>query len=160
MSKNDQKSLVSLLLFGSLFIFVGAFVFLMAVDVISVPDEDINSPRWVLAAVGMVFALAGAMVMVNGVKSGFGDSPLYKWIYNGMVLIFLIIFAAPFHWVAFGSGERTFTSSTGVGGVSVSQSGGDDIGGRLAFACGAVLMDLFILFMIYRLLQGKNISEE
>jgi hypothetical protein len=126
-----QRSFVSLLLFGGLFMCVGAFVFLMAIDVIHIPEEDINAPRWVLAAVGMTFALAGAMVSIKGIKNRFGNHPLFKWIYNALLLVFMLFFAAPFHWVAFGPGERTFESSTNVGSVTVSQGGGGEESGRV-----------------------------
>ena len=157
MDNSTQKAFVSLLIFGSIFIIVGAFIFLMAIDVIKVPDDDFNAPRWVIAAVGVTFSLAGAMVMLNGLKSGFGDHVLFKWAYNGMLLVFMVLFAAPFHWVAFGSGERSFSSSTSLGAVSVTQSGGET-GGRLAFGIGAILMDLFILFILFRIIQGKDLS--
>jgi len=134
----------------------------MSIDVIHVSDEDFNAPRWAVAAVGMAFALAGAMVTLNGLKSGFGDHILFKWTYNAMLLMFMILFAAPFHWVAFGSGERSFRSSTslGVGAVSITQSGGGETSGRLVFGFGAVLMDIFILFILYRIIQGKNLSKD
>lgn len=152
-----MKSFLSLLIFGSIFICVGAFIFLMSLDIIHVPDEDINAPRWVLTAVGLTFALAGVMVMLNGLKSGFGDHPIFKWAYNFVLLLFMIFFAAPFNWVAFGPGEREFSSSTSVGAVSVTQSG-SEFGGRLAFGLGAILMDILIVYLIYRVIQGKDLS--
>ena len=115
MSNRTKQSFISSLLFGSLFILVGAFIFLISIDVIQVPDEDFNAPRWAVAAVGMAFALAGAMAALNGLKSGYGDHLIFKWAYNAMLLMFMILFAVPFHWVAFGSGERSFSSSTSVG---------------------------------------------
>ena len=96
--------------------------------------------------------------MLNGLKSGFGDHILFKWAYNLMLLVFMVLFAAPFHWIAFGPGERSFSRSTGFGAVSVTQSGGDDNGGRLAFGLGAILMDLLILFILYRTIRGKDLS--
>ena len=159
MSNSPQQSFRSLLLLGSLFVAIGALIFLMAVDVIHVPDEDIYAPRWVLAAVGVAFALAGVMVTLNGLKSGFGDHPVFKWAYNALLVLFMIIFVIPFHWVAFGPGDRSFNSSTSVGAVSVSQGGGGELGGRLAFGLGAILVDLLILYMIYRVIQGKDLSK-
>ena len=159
MSNSTQNSFISLLLFGSVFIFVGAFIFLIAIDVFHMPDEGFNAPRWVIAAAGAAFALAGALVILNGLKSGFGDDILFKWAYNFTFLAFMVLFAAPFNWVAFGSGERSFSSSTSVGAVSVTQSGGGEIGGRFAFSLGAILIDLLFLFMIYRIFQGKDLSK-
>jgi len=157
MSNSPQYSIKSLLFFGSLFIVIGALIFLMAVDVFPIPDEDINAPRWVLATVGVSFALAGVMVALNGLKSRFSDHPIYKWAYNILLLMFMVIFVAPFHWVAFGPGMRTFNSSTSVGSISISQGGSGDISGRLAFGLGAILVDILILYIIFRIIQGKDL---
>ena len=159
MSNSIRRSYISLLLFGSIFICVGAFIFLMAVDVIRIPDDDFNAPRWVVAMAGMAFAAAGALVMINGLKSGFGDHILFKWAYNFTLLAFMLLFAAPFNWVAFGGGERSFSSSTSVGAVSATQSGGNETGGRLVFGLGAILIDLLVLFLFYRIIQGKDLSK-
>ena len=159
MSNLSKQSFISLLIFGSIFILVGAFIFLISIDVIHVPDEGFNAPRWAVASVGMAFALAGAMAALNGLKSGFGDHIIFKWTYNAMLLMFVILFAVPFHWVAFGSGERSFSSSTSIGIVSVIRSGSDEYGGRLVFGIGAILMDVFIFYILFRIIQGKNLSK-
>jgi len=160
MSNFQQRSFISLIFFGSIFICVGAIIFLISINVISVPEEDINAPRWVIAAVGLAFALAGGIVMVNGLKSGFGDHILFKWIYNGMLLLFILLFAIPFNWVAFGSGERSFSSSTSIGIGPISQSSTGETSGRLVFGFGAILIDIFVLFIIFRIVQGKNLSKD
>ena len=159
MSGFTQKSFFSLFVFGSIFICAGAFIFLMSIDVIHVPDEDFNAPRWVVAVVGMVFALAGTMVMLNNLKSGFGHHVLFKWVYNFTLLIFMVLFAAPSHWIAFGSGDRSFNRSTSIGAVSVVSNDGKDVGGRLAFGIGAIIMDLIIVYILYRIVQGRDLSE-
>jgi hypothetical protein len=153
------KSFLSMVAFGSIFICVGAVIFLVALDIISVPEEDIHAPRWVLAAVGMVFALAGVMAMVQGLKASMGGHPFIKWAYNGLLLVFMILFAAPFHWIAFAPGEREFSTTTSIPFVSVTTSGGD-LGGRLAFGCGAVLMDLILIVIVIQILKGKDLSQQ
>ncbi len=162
MSRSTQQSFISLLIFGSIFIIVGAFIFLMSIDVIHVPDEDFNAPRWVVAAVGLAFALVGVIVTLNGLRSGFGDHIIFKWTYNAMTLMFMFLFAVPFHWVAFGSGERSFSSSTslGIGAVSLNQSGSGETSGRLAFGFGAILMDIFIFVIFYRFIKGENLTKD
>ena len=119
--------------------------------------EDFNAPRWVV--VGMAFVLAGALVMINGLASGFGDHILFKWAYNFTLLAFMVLFVAPFNSVAFGQGERSFNSSTSVKAVSVAQSGGNGIGDRLAFGLGAILVDILIFLLPYRLIQGRDLSK-
>ena len=148
-----------MLIFGSIFIIAGAVIFLMSIDIFHVPDENFNVPRWVVAIVGMVFSLAGALAILNGLKSGFGYLPLYKWVYNGLLLVFMVLFAIPAHWVAFGSGERSFESTKSFGAVSASQGGGGESSGRLVFGIGAILMDVIILYILYGIFQGKNLSK-
>ena len=52
MSNSTQRSFISMFLFGSIFICLGALIFLVAIDVIHLPDEDFNAPRWVITAAG------------------------------------------------------------------------------------------------------------
>ncbi|MFC1997517.1 hypothetical protein ACFLXI_07940 [Chloroflexota bacterium] len=165
MTNSSEHSFILLLVFGSLFICMGASIFLISVDVIHMPEENFNAPRWVVAAVGAAFSLAGVMVTLNGLKDGLGDYSIFKWIYNTIFLMFMILFAAPFNWVAFGPGVRSFSNSTSsnsitVGFVSVIQKSGSEIGGRLAFGLGAVLMNIFIVYILIRIIQGKNISND
>jgi hypothetical protein len=155
-----SKSFISTLIFGSIFIFVGALIFLTAVDVIDAPDENFNAPRWIVAVIGLAFAVAGAMVIVKSLESGYGDHPLFKSISTLMVLAFLVFFAAPFNWVAFGPGERSFSRSTSFGPLTVSQNANGDLGGRMVFGIAAILMDIFVIYVIYRLLRGKGISNQ
>ena len=148
-----------MLIFGSIFIIAGAVIFLMSIDIYHVSDENFNVPRWVVAIMGMVFSLAGALAVLNGLKSSFGDQPLYKWVYNGLLLMFMVLFAIPAYWVAFGSGERSFENSTSFGVVSASQGGGGESSGHLVFGIGAILMDVIILYILYGIFQGKNLSK-
>lgn len=154
---SQLKSFLSNVVFGGIFVGVGALIFLVAMDVINVPPEDIHAPRWVLAVIGIVFSLAGAMVMIQGLKTMMGDHPIFKWIYNGMVVIFMILFALPFHWVAFAPGEIEFSTSTSIPFVSISTSG-SDLSGRLAFGCGAVLIDLLLINIVISILRGKDLN--
>ena len=78
--------------------------------------------------------------------------------YNLMLLVFMVLFVAPFHWIAFGPGERSFSSSTSMGGVNLTQRGGET-SGRLAFGLGAILMDIFSVFILYRIVRGKDLSK-
>ncbi len=153
------KSFLFMVAFGSIFVCVGALIFLFSVDILPVSDDTFNAPRWVVAAVGVVFALAGMMVMIQGLKATLGSHPLIKWVYNGMIFMFMVLFAIPFHWVAFAPGEREFSTTTSIPFFSVTTSGGD-LGGRLAFGCGAVLMDLMLIVIVIQILKGKDLSQQ
>ena len=63
--------------------------------------------------------------------------------------------AAVFDWVAFGPGERHFTSSVGVGGGRVTWTGGELVG-RAFFGVFAVLMDIAAIGLWLRLVRGSR----
>ena len=103
--------------------------------------------------------VAGTLPMLQGLKDLAGENtPLLRIVNNLVGLMFVVLLAVPFHWVAFGPGERAFSSSIGLGVVSASSSGGET-GGRLAFGIAAILMDLFILLILYRIIRGKDLSQ-
>jgi hypothetical protein len=117
-------SVLFLLVFSGIFISIGIVILLVSTKMIVVPEEKINAPRWVLAAAGSTFSIAGLMIVVNGVKDILGgENLILKWMYNLMSFAFMISLAVPFHWVAFGPGEREFSSSVGTGTIVVSLQG-------------------------------------
>jgi len=153
------SNLISLLVFGSIFLGTGILIVLVSVDVLHVPPEKIHAPPWVIASAGATFAFAGVMVLVNGLKEMVGkDSPILNWLSTSLALVFMLSLALPFHWIAFGPGERQFTSTVGVGPLTASQPG-SETGGRLAFGFFALLMDAIMAFIVYRILTGKRLED-
>ena len=61
-SSNRPQGLLASMAFGGAFFLVGSFIVLLAADVIHAEPGSIHAPRWVLAAAGGVFMLAGMMV--------------------------------------------------------------------------------------------------
>ena len=137
---------------------VGSYIVLISLDIIHVSDDNFNAPRLIVAAAGMVFVLGGLMVMVNALKdiSG-GDHPVFRWLYSALIFSFLVLFAIPFHWAAFGSGERQFSCSASIGFVT-STAGGSETSGRLVFGIAAILIDVLIIGMLIRLLRGIDLA--
>ncbi len=121
----------------------GGFIVALALDVIHAPPESFHAPRWVVAAAGSVFLLAGILLL-----AGDGDSGFRRF----TVAVLLTIFALPFDWVAFGPGPREFSGSAGVGGVGVAGRVGE-LSGRIVFGIGAVILDLLALFVWIRFLR-------
>ncbi|MGD8276714.1 MAG: hypothetical protein PVH00_01755 [Gemmatimonadota bacterium] len=131
-------------LIGSLIaIAAGGFIVAIALDVIHAPPESFHAPRWVVAAAGSVFVLAGILLL-----AGDGDSGFRRF----MVAVLVTVFALPFDWVAFGPGPREFSGSAGVGGVGVAGRVGE-LSGRVVFGIGAVVLDLLALFAWIRFLR-------
>ena len=146
---NGLQGLLGSMSFGGLFFLVGAFIVLLAADVIHADPSSFNAPRWVVGGAGAVFMFAGAMVALQG---AFGpdreQSRLYLWLQFFWGIAFMLIFSSIFIWVGFGSGEREFTTSASVGAVTTTSSGSDTTG-RFVFGGGGVLMLLMTFFMAY-----------
>ena len=130
-SSTGLKSFLFMLGFGGVFLLTGTFIVLTSIDIFHTPDENFSAPRWVVTAAGMAFALAGLMVSINAAKDFSGADHRYlQWIYNALVILLMLAFTVPFHWVAFGPGEREFSSTVGIGPVSVSKSGAPRMASR------------------------------
>ena len=135
--------------FGAIFFLTGAFIVMVAIGIIPSDPSDFNAPRWVVGAAGLVFMLAGTMVALQGAFAPNPESSiLYLWLTLILGTIFMLLFSSMFLWVGFGPGEREFSSSGGVGPVSVS-GGGNDLTGRLVFGAGGLFMLLMTFFMTY-----------
>jgi hypothetical protein len=141
---NVPKNITGLL-FSLIFVGAGALILLGAVDIIHLDPEGLNAPRWVIGSVGASFFLIGLYMLVMMIAATLlSPSWTGQWLQNMLMIGFLISFILPFHWVAFGSGEREFTQRISIPFLSLSGSG-SEITGRCAFAGFVVLIDLALL---------------
>ena len=101
--------------------------------------ESFRAPRWVIAAAGGVFFLAGLAI--------FGRR--YRHFYAFVLALLITLFGAAVTWVSFGPGEREFTSTISLPFLSVSGPG-SDLTGRICFAPGAILLDGMAIYMWFR----------
>ena len=152
------KSILGIFSFGSIFVLVGGIIFLIGADIIPVSEDEINAPRWVIMAAGMAFVLVGSLTIVLRLKQKFSNYPIFKWAYNGLLVAFAFVFAIPFNWIAFAPGDREFSGSVTLPLISIG-GGGSEMGGRLAFGYGAVVMDIIFVVVLFRALQGRDLSD-
>lgn len=127
-------------LFGPVLLATGGLGLAVAFGLIQLEPSRTHAPLWIAGAIGVSFAAVGLVLLLDGIEA-------LKRIRGWLAFVFLVAFASVFNWVAFGPGERRFTSSSsvGVGPVGVSSaSSGDELGGRVAFGVIAVLLDLLI----------------
>ena len=121
--------------FGAIFMIAGVFIILFSLNVIPSADENFNAPRWVVALTGLFFVIAGTLPMLQGLKALMvEESPWLKILNNLILLTFLLIFAIPFNWVAFGSGS-----------------------GGIIFVVFALFLDFLFVFTVVRFLRGDDI---
>jgi hypothetical protein len=130
----------------------GAFPVLAGLGVVHVRAAPGAQP-WVAVAAGSMFILAGLAVInghaVAGRSLADGNlpdgAPLFARVTQyvlGLAIVGLMF--AVFAWVAFGPGERQFSSSISIPGLSTSGHSSER-SGRIAFGVGAGFMALFFV---------------
>ncbi len=152
-------------LVGVLFAGVGLAIILAGMGALPLDTAaDVSSPRWVIAAAGLAFLFCGGSVIVGyGVAGGIGpdgdlpaDTPfrirLLQYFF-GLGCIGSL--AAVATWVAFGAGERRFSSTLAQ--PFITHSGASSAtGGRTAFGIGAVL--LWLIFAAYVVTASRRLA--
>ncbi|MBN2556210.1 MAG: hypothetical protein JXA97_09770 [Anaerolineales bacterium] len=152
--RNENEGVAGPLIMALVAFSAGMFIVLMAIGVIAVSEESILVPRWILLLVGAAFTLAAFAITIDALIGIWPGGRELLLVAKGVIVFLLMIsFAVPFHWIAFGSGERTFTST--VSGPVVSVSGdGSQLGGRIMFGAAAVMMDVVFIFLGIRSLRA------
>ena len=130
-----------------LFVTAGVGMILVAADVIPTDLRKFQAPRWVAGAVGLIFAMAGiAMATARPGDSAPGARATLRTFLP--VLGIVGGMAAIANWIAFGPGERHFSGSVSIPFVSLS-SRTSEWTGRAAFGVGAVILDCFVVALLY-----------
>lgn len=148
-------------LMGLLFALVGSLIMFAAADFIPLDPEGLHAPRWVLGAVGLMFFLAGMMVIAQGIAgAGAEQVVLFQWLQFILVFGMMTAFAIVFIWVGLGPGEREFQSSTSFGPISFSGNGNQIIG-RCMFGGFGLLTGLgTLIFAVNRVAQLLGLKSE
>jgi hypothetical protein len=112
-----------------------------------------GTPAWVVVATGGMFVLAGLAIIVDYGMAGASpvdgslpdSAPFFLKVTQyvlGLAIVGLMF--AVFAWIAFGAGQRQFSSSISLPFWS-SSGRSSERSGRIAFGIGAVLMGLFLV---------------
>ena len=138
--------------FGALFMLCGTFPVLAGLGILhGSPAPDV--PPWVVIASGSMFILAG-LAIINGYAVAGGvqadgnlsdSAPLIVRVTQFLLGVAIIgLMFAVFAWVAFGPGERHFSSSVSISGFSTSTHSSARTG-RIVFGIGAGFIGLFLV---------------
>ncbi|WP_428609438.1 hypothetical protein [Sedimenticola sp.] len=130
-------------LIGSIFIALGLVLMMGAFGIGPLSPADLNGPAWIGVATGMVFAAAGAAVMLGR------DAPRLRL---ALVVTLLAGLAVIGNWIAFGIGERTCNGSIGLLFVLTEQSL-SGLACRIPFAVGAIMTNGILLYAVATLIQ-------
>lgn len=133
---------------GALFGVVGLAILFVALGIIPTDESKFHAPHWVVGAAGLMFFLAGIAIL-TGPPPGAPEASRTTWRTFLLGLGVVGALAAVFNWVAFGPGPRQFSGGISIPFVAIAsrQSEGS---GRVAFGIGAVLIDLFLAFIVVR----------
>lgn len=152
MTENRELPPWGRLLFGSIFILAGGFIFLVGLGVIEPDPRSIKAPLWAIALVGLAFLLAGASVALGAASPKVAQdgslpasAPLaLRAMQLACGLIVIAALATVFSYIAFAPGPRPFkvtVSMLGLGWLG----GAYETAGRIAFGLVAVLGWLFFI---------------
>ncbi len=136
------------MLFGGAFVAVGLLVFALLLSDITTQTGATQSPPFILGLIGTAMFAAGLSIMCSSLM------PKLAGVCNQITLYAVI---AAFNWVAFGPGERQFTTRTTLSGPGISHGKKpvSETGGRMVFGIIAGAMDAVVLFGLYKRLKRR-----
>jgi hypothetical protein len=116
--------------------------------------ERFNAPRWTVGACGGAFVFLGgwtAAMYARGYDPNRPEDSLPSpWLQLAILVPGLVLFAAPFHWIAFGPGPREFSGGVSIPFVSARTHANATLG-RIAFGLFALLFDAIVAVTVVRL---------
>ena len=159
MGENKPLSRSGAVLLGSVVALAGAAI--VGVAIFGNADR-FHAPRWVVGAVGGAFLVFGAWtaaVYALGYDPERPQETLPSPLVQLLVLVpGMLLFAAPFHWIAFGPGPRQFSASFSIPFLSI-RRGAPELPGRAAFGLGALLLDIILVAAVIRLARTRKSRE-
>jgi hypothetical protein len=148
------------LLVGILAATTGLLIVAVAVGIIPVAERAFHAPHWVVALAGMVFVLAGTLLMTPLLSGGgvsthsiaASEPKTVKLVQQFLGCLLLTCFAAVPIWIGFGPGERLFGSTFGIAGLT-SHGPQSDLTGRGIFGISGLLIALWAAYSWFGLLR-------
>ncbi len=101
--KGGTSNPVTAVILGVVMVLVGA-VMLLAVAGVLPLRTTLYAPRWVAAAMSVVFLLGGWLLAITAAQNVF-EAPWLTPLRNGLVLGTVIALLVPLHWLASRSGD-------------------------------------------------------
>jgi hypothetical protein len=134
---------------GAFPIFMGAVCAGIGCGWIPYDPAKVHAPGWVIVVCGISFIGAGLAILST--KWSRDGQP--QAIYGFMILAGLTVVC---NWVAFGAGERHFSSSTSINGAKIASHPVDERNGRIVFGVAALILDLMLVAGVVRLVRRRR----
>ena len=111
-----------------------------------------GTPIWIAIAAGMVFVLAGAMLLVDAAAGGTTDdgtlpataSPILHHLQTLIVLAIIVVMGTILTWISVGPGERHFNTTISLPFLTYRPKS-SELPGRIAFGIAAALIWIVML---------------
>jgi hypothetical protein len=153
------------------FVLVGLIPILVGLGVFPPPSPP-QAPPWVIVCTGLTFVLAGLAVVVDyGIAAAMGDAlgpdgdfpagtPFAIRLANYVLGLGIVgSMVSIFGWVAFGRGERHFSTTIAVPFVAWHSASGE-MSGRIAFGAATVLLGVMFVVCgvvgVQRLMRARR----
>ena len=130
---------------------IGLYFVLVGLGLLPVPGgkSNLHGPLWIVVCAGLAFLLGGVAVVIQyfGRANPQGelpaDAPAWMKVVQPLIGIAIATSLAMVGtWIAFGPGERLFSSNV--------PGGAGAMAGRAAFGLGAIICWLFVLALVMR----------
>ena len=146
---------------------LGTLVALTGVAIVGVAlfakGDGFHSPRWVVACAGAAFLFFGGWTAALYALGYDPKRPKETLPRPGIQLLVLVpgllLFAAPFHWIAFGRGPRAFSSTFSLP-FFAARGRASETTGRVMFGVGCLLIDAIIVAAVVRLTREMSGGDE
>ncbi len=141
-------------------ILIGTIVALTGLAIVSAAiwgnADKFHAPRWVVGACGGAFLFFGGWTAAAYALGYDPQRPEETLPSPGVQLMAfvpgMLLFATPFHWIAFGPGPREFSATLSIPFLST-RTGSSGLSGRIAFGLGAILIDAILVATVIRLVR-------
>lgn len=135
---------------------------LVALDVIPSPEENFHAPRWVVLIAGLCFFAAGSFVSLSDPRlEVLQEESWFRLIVTAFQAVVPLSLVFLLNWVAFGPGDRQFSSSISLPFIRIFTENSSQIMGRCAFGTAAVLTDLvLVVFAVNAILKWINAGDK
>lgn len=133
-------------------ILIGTLMMMAGIGIVGVAlvghDRSLNAPRWVVACVGgatFVFGCWATTICGQGYDPRRPEeAPPSPALERLFFIPGMLLFAAPFHWIAFGPGPRRFSTSFSIPFVFQRHTT-TGLSGRIAFGIAALALDAVLV---------------
>jgi hypothetical protein len=148
-AQSPSRSRLAGVLLAAPFLVMGGFITGIGLEWVPYDPAKVHAPGWVIAVCGLMFVCGGLATL----RATWNQDPRPQPIFGVAVLLGLTLVC---NWVAFGEGERRFTSTTSINDTVVDSRPVEEGTGRFVFGIGAVILDFVLIALVINYLRKRS----